>query len=83
MRLSGRRLHRVASIPVNVGPTDAVAAGGGAVWVTQRSQGAVLRIDPETNRVVAAIRLGHAIELGTIGFGARRVWVAVGEPLGT
>jgi DNA-binding SARP family transcriptional activator/DNA-binding beta-propeller fold protein YncE len=88
---SARHLLRVdpaannvaASIPVNVGPTDAVTAGGDAVWVTQRTHGAVLRIDPATNQVVATIRLGHAIELGTIGFGAGRVWVAVGEPLGT
>jgi DNA-binding SARP family transcriptional activator/streptogramin lyase len=88
---SARHLLRVdpatnevaASIPVNVGPMDAVAAGGGAVWVTQRTHGAVLRIDPATNQVAATTRLGHAIELGTIGFGAGRVWIAVGEPLGT
>jgi DNA-binding SARP family transcriptional activator/streptogramin lyase len=76
----------VASITVDVGPTDAVAAGGGAVWVTQRTRGAVLRIDPETYQIAATIRLGHAIELdelGTIAFGAGRVWVAVGEPLGS
>lgn len=43
-----------ATVPVGVGPL-AVAAGHGAIWVYSDMDGAIARIDPTTNTVVATI----------------------------
>lgn len=55
-----------------VGPL-AVAVGAGAVWVTNREDRSVSRVDPATNRVVRTIRLGAA-PYG-IRFAHGRLWV--------
>ncbi len=39
--------------------TTSIAVGEGAVWVGNEGDGTVSRIDPATNQVVAAIRIGQ------------------------
>ncbi len=66
--------HRIAAT-IELGfPPGGVAAGGGAVWVTDELGDRVVRIDPATNRVVRAIPVGR----GAIGVavGAGSIWVA-------
>jgi YVTN family beta-propeller protein len=60
-------------IPVGNGPVD-LAAGGGAIWVTNSLDGTVSRIDPATNDVVE-ITVGSSPEGVAVGDGS--VWVAV------
>ena len=52
----------------------AVAAGGGAVWVTSGRDGTLTRIDPDTSDV-ETIDLGGAATDVAIGLGG--VWVTV------
>jgi YVTN family beta-propeller protein len=52
----------------------ALAAGGGAVWVTAQLDDTVSRIDPRTNRIVATIDVGR--EPTAVAVGDRFVWVA-------
>lgn len=66
-----------AMIPVGSFPRD-VAVGAGAVWVTvndlqegEPESHALLRIDPETNEVVATIPMNSA---GNIAVGSDAVW---------
>jgi len=61
-------------IPVGAGP-NAVAVGGGAVWVTNRDDRSLTRIDPATNRVVRTIPLA-APPYG-VRFAHGRLWVTV------
>ena len=60
-------------IGVGDGP-NRVAAGGGAVWVANRNDSTLTRIDPETNR-----RVGDPVEVGSNPFGldvsGHTVWV--------
>ncbi len=65
-----RRLRPVASIPT--GEDLGVTAGAGSIWVTERREGRLLRIDPQKNRIVARIWIGPAKE-PVYGIGA--VWV--------
>jgi serine/threonine-protein kinase len=51
----------------------ALAIGEGAVWVCLFEQGAVARIDPDTNRIEATIDVGEQPAAITIGGGS--VWV--------
>jgi YVTN family beta-propeller protein len=51
-----------------------VAAGAGAVWVTDQLNDRVARVDPVTGRVVASIAVGHGA--GGVAVGAGSVWVA-------
>jgi YVTN family beta-propeller protein len=53
---------------------DQVAFGEGAVWVTSSDSDAVLRINPDTSKVQATIRVGNGPS--GIAVGAGRVWVA-------
>jgi DNA-binding beta-propeller fold protein YncE len=66
--------HRITATIALGFPPGGVAAGGGAVWVTDELGDRVVRIDPATNRVVGAIPVGR----GAIGVavGAGSVWVA-------
>jgi YVTN family beta-propeller protein len=50
-----------------------LVAGAGAVWVANRTAGAVARIDPATNRVVATIPVG--VELAGVAVQDDAVWV--------
>ena len=74
-RIDPQRRRIDATIALGFPPGD-VAAGGGAVWVTDELGDRVVRIDPATNRVSGAIKVGR----GAIGVavGAGSVWVANG-----
>jgi streptogramin lyase len=81
--LSGRlarinpETNRLAQL-LEVEDAACVAAGPRAVWVTAPNRGLVMRIDPETNEVVAEIPL-EGFPLGVaIGFGS--IWVAAPDP---
>jgi YVTN family beta-propeller protein len=65
------------SAPPSTDPTKrahGIAIGLGSVWVASRNSGTVSRIDPESNRVVATIRVGR--DVAPIAVGDGRVWVA-------
>jgi hypothetical protein len=61
-------------------PFSDVDVGFGATWVA--SQGALLRIDPQTNRVVATIPTPVSGENASIAFGEGAVWVTSGQANG-
>src|SRR5512133_1509384 len=61
-------------------PFTDVDVGFGATWVA--SQGALLRIDPQTNRVVATIPTPLTGESTSIAFGEGVVWVTSGQANG-
>jgi YVTN family beta-propeller protein len=50
-----------------------IAVDDTAVWVHNTAQATVVRVDPRTNQVVAAIPVGHG--LGDVRLGAGFVWV--------
>jgi streptogramin lyase len=52
---------------------NAVAAGGGAVWVTDPVRGVVTRIDPTTGQTVASVPVGGG--LAGVAIGPDAVWV--------
>jgi YVTN family beta-propeller protein len=60
----------VATIPVGLRPFR-VAAGAGAIWVTNRAEGTVSRIDPATGAVSGTF--------DGVGAGPSRVMVAQGS----
>jgi hypothetical protein len=62
------------------GSLSAVGAGAGGVWVA--GQGALLRIDPRTNRVVATIPTPLTSQYASIAFGEGAVWVSSGQANG-
>ena len=63
-------------------PFPARRVGEGAVWVVNRGDHSVTRIDPATNKVVATISVGHGIGEGDIAVGEGSVWLsAPGTPL--
>jgi virginiamycin B lyase len=61
-----------ATIPVGRQPTT-VVIGQGAVWVANKLDNSLSRIDPQTNRVVATLRVAQPQDIA-LGFGA--VWVS-------
>jgi YVTN family beta-propeller protein len=62
-----------ARIKVPPGPAW-LETGFGSLWVTQINSTEVLRIDPDTNKVIATIRVGSKPELGTgMGLGYVRI----------
>ena len=63
-------------IPVGNGPS-AIAFGEGAVWVANRSDGTVWRIDPATNKVSWSVGVGSDPTAVAVGEGS--VWVAGGD----
>jgi YVTN family beta-propeller protein len=52
-----------------------IAVDGNAVWVANRGDGTVSRIDPGTGRVVRTIKVGKGVDGVAAGEGA--VWVSV------
>jgi YVTN family beta-propeller protein len=60
-------------VPVGTEPTR-VAAGAGAIWVTNRQDATVSRIDPDTRAVTQEIDVGASPE--DVSVGAGYVWVA-------
>lgn len=65
----------VADVALAAPPAD-VAAGEGAVWVTNPNEGTVTRINPETGTIRQTIRVGGGPSSIAVGAGA--VWVANG-----
>jgi virginiamycin B lyase len=63
---------QITEIAINGAPSD-VAVGGEGVWVTDRSNGAVLRIDPKTNRVAASVSL--PVTINNLAVGGGHVWI--------
>jgi YVTN family beta-propeller protein len=55
-----------------------VAVGADAVWVANRLEGTVWRIDPRTNDVVAKIEVGNAPS--GLAFADGQVWLTVQAP---
>jgi YVTN family beta-propeller protein len=53
----------------------AIATGGGAVWVANRTDSTIMRIDPRTNKVVKTIHVGGRPE--GLAAGSDTVWVSV------
>jgi YVTN family beta-propeller protein len=64
---------RTAQVPVGASPSE-LAAGEGAVWVTNTDDRTVSRIDPATRTVRQTIPVGSGP--GAIAAGAGGVWVA-------
>jgi YVTN family beta-propeller protein len=66
--------HPLGPIP---GSSDAssLAIGGGAVWIAERDDEVISRIDPATNSVQLSIPFG-AREPDSMAFGAGALWVA-------
>ena len=62
------------AIPVGNGPAG-IAAGEGAVWVTNRFDGTISRIDPNRGEVVKTIPVGLDPRGIAVGFGS--VWVGL------
>ena len=71
------RPDTLATIPVGDAPVD-VAVDGDAVWVVNRGDRTISRIDPKAGTVVATIELEH--EPVRIAAGDGLVWVTVQEP---
>jgi DNA-binding beta-propeller fold protein YncE/predicted Ser/Thr protein kinase len=66
--------HRITAT-IELGfPPGGVAAGGGAVWVTDQLGDRLVRIDPTANRVERSIPVGRGA--GGVAFGGGSVWVA-------
>jgi streptogramin lyase len=66
--------HRVvATISLGFPPGD-VAAGAGAVWVTDELDDRLVEIDPTSNRITRRIPVGRGA--GGVAVGAGGVWVA-------
>jgi YVTN family beta-propeller protein len=66
-----RRVAATIDLPF---PPRNIAAGEGAVWVTDQLGDAVARIDPATNRIVATIPVGAGARGVAVGEGS--IWVA-------
>jgi YVTN family beta-propeller protein len=66
----GSLAHQVAL----EGAPAAIAAGAGAVWITDEERGVVSRIDTETYTIRQTIPVGHGP--GAIAVGREGVWVA-------
>jgi YVTN family beta-propeller protein len=66
--------HRIVATIALGFPPASVAAGGGAVWVTDQLGDRLVRIDPATNRVERSIPVGRGAAGVAVGDGA--VWVA-------
>ena len=56
-------------------PALELAAGAGAIWVTNFFAGTLVRVDPKLGVVTATIKSGHH-PFG-VAFGANRIWVTV------
>jgi DNA-binding beta-propeller fold protein YncE len=71
-RIDPRR-HRIVST-IRLGfPPAKVAAGDGAVWVTDQLDDRLVEVDPNLNRIVRSIPVGRGA--GGVAVGAGSVWV--------
>jgi YVTN family beta-propeller protein len=70
-RIDPRSARILQTIPLPFPPLH-VAAGDGAVWVTDQLGDTVARIDPATGRIAAMIRIGRGASGVAVGAGS--VW---------
>lgn len=57
-RIATRHAHKVAAIATGIGNPQGelnVVAGAGSIWVASDAKGAIARVDPATNRVIATV----------------------------
>lgn len=55
-------------------PADTISYGLGSLWITYAATGRVYRLDPQTGKTIAAIKVGRYPQALT--FAAGKVWVA-------
>jgi YVTN family beta-propeller protein len=70
-RIDMRRSRVVRTVRLGFVPSH-VAAGLGAVWVTDQLDDAVVRLDPASGRVIARIPVGRGASGVAVGFGS--IW---------
>jgi len=73
-------LRPVDQIRVGAEPTDA-AVGLGAIWVTNRGDGTISRIDPVTGDVTDTIEIGAPVAAVDVDEGSGTLWVVVSSVL--
>jgi streptogramin lyase len=69
------QLQATVRVRTGVSPCESVAVAG-ALWVANDGSGTLARVDPETNRVTARIKLGRGVCALAAGAGAGALWVA-------
>jgi YVTN family beta-propeller protein len=74
VRIDPRTNRVVDRIPVD--PPSGLAFGQGSVWVTSAGYGTVSRIDPQTDEVVAKIKVGRGDVDIAVDESSGAVWVA-------
>jgi DNA-binding beta-propeller fold protein YncE len=74
VRIDPRTNRVVDRIPVD--PPSGLAFGHGSVWVTSAGYGTVSRIDPQSDKVVAKIRVGRGVGDIAVDESSGAVWVA-------
>ncbi|TMK86873.1 MAG: AfsR/SARP family transcriptional regulator [Actinobacteria bacterium] len=71
---------RALTIPFPVHDLGSLAVGAGAVWTDESATGTLVKVDPDTGRVVGTKDFGFKV------YGLRvydgKIWVAVGDSLG-
>ncbi len=73
LRVNPRTNRTVARVAVGVNPGDGAIDAGGQVWIPNKADGTVSRIDPEANAVVETVRVGGTPFVVNAAFGD--VWV--------
>jgi YVTN family beta-propeller protein len=69
--------NSVVTVPVGANPTT-IAVTSDAVWVVNKDDGTLSRIDPETNQVERTVPIGEAPD--GIVFAEGLLWVTVQSP---
>ena len=68
-------IDKAATATISVkGYPDWLEIGFGSLWVSNAGVGAVQRIDPQTNKVIAEVNINQPVAAMAVGFGS--VWVA-------
>jgi streptogramin lyase len=74
VRIDPRTNRVVDRIPVD--PPSGLAFGQGSVWATSAGYGTVSRIDPQSDKVVAKIKVGRGVVDIAVDESSGAVWVA-------
>lgn len=80
VRIDTRTARKIATVPTGLASKGElnVVAGAGSVWVaSDNTAGKVARVDPATNRVIAAVTVSPGTWYLAFGFGS--VWAASSE----
>jgi hypothetical protein len=77
VRLDPATLEEQGTTEIGGDLCQGIGVGFGAVWTCRGSD--VVRVDPESDEVVATVRVGKADEQGHLATGFGRVWVLVGD----